>query len=247
MCPADAASFCGSRIVRDYEAPLRALPPASPVPSSLPFAPPGLRATPFRSTGEGLLYRGVRPSLNLWGDGTRIDLNWNVKLLVSRPAADGSVGEVVSETTGWVGEVGGSHVLVAKKALAELGTYRVDTSFESQSGEVLGSYFEYVQAIPVTWRVRLALNRRVVSPGGLVQGEDREPGNAGGGLRLSLRPRKAPGGAMATGSPAADFLNAQDASPRGQGRCMPGCPCLRRGRSRALPDTKAGLPGPDHR
>jgi hypothetical protein len=163
---ADANAFCEPRIVRDYEAPLRALPPASPVPSSLPFAPPGLQATPFRSTGQGLLYRGVRPSLNLWNEGAPIELSWIVKLLVSRPAADGSVGEVVSETTGWVGEVGRSNALVARKALAELGTYRVDTSFESQSGEVLGSYFEYVRVVPLTRHVRLSLNRQVVSPGG---------------------------------------------------------------------------------
>ena len=165
--PGDAASFCGSRVVRDYEAPLRALPPANPVPSLLPFGPPGLEATSFRSTGDGLLYRGARPTLLMRSEGGRIELNWGGKFLVSRPAADGSIGKVVSERVSRIKEVDSvvSASLFAG-GLTQLGSYRIDTLFESQSGEVLGRYFEYVQVVPLIERVRLALSRRVVPPGG---------------------------------------------------------------------------------
>jgi hypothetical protein len=165
---ASPASFCSSPILRDYEITLRAFPPSNPLPQHLPFGPPNLEASPAWRVGPHLLRIEGSPAywLKIKGPDDRLDLNWTVKLRVSRPASDGSPGELVLEADTKVEAVmaGDSAQLVAGE-LEKRGFYRIDISFQSQDGNLLGSYFEYVRVVPARLDVRVGFKRRTVSPG----------------------------------------------------------------------------------
>lgn len=167
---AKARPLCASPIVRDYEAPLRALPPASPLPRQLPFAPAGLAAWTLRGSGENLVYAGTAAGLVLSATGGPAQPDWTVRLVVSRPAVDGSASTPVAETLTRVESVQpGYSMMITVGPLGEAGTFRIDTTFSDQAGNTLGSYFEYVQVVPETLQVRLALSRRVIPPDGTLK------------------------------------------------------------------------------
>lgn len=102
--------------------------------------------------------------------GGPVQLNWSVKLAVSRPAADGSASTPIAESVIRVESVQPGYLSpVIAGPLEETGTFRIDTTFSDQAGNTLGSYFEYVQVVPNVLQVRLALNRRVIPPGGTLK------------------------------------------------------------------------------
>jgi hypothetical protein len=93
-------------------------------------------------------------------------LNWTVKLLVSRIGPDGSAAESIAEASAQVGRLGLSSVPVDGPLLTTPGSYRIDSTFSDANGNLLGSYFEYIQVVPDVLKVRLGISRRSVSPGG---------------------------------------------------------------------------------
>jgi hypothetical protein len=79
---------------------------------------------------------------------------------------DGSAAEPVAETSIQLGKLDFFPTFVVGRALAEPGSYRIDSTFSDAAGNLLGSYFEYIQVVPDFLKVRLGMSRRVVSPGG---------------------------------------------------------------------------------
>jgi hypothetical protein len=159
------ASFCGSSVARDFEAPLRSLPPENPLPKQLPFAP-GIEASlGLRWGDDGRLLNSSQPfSLELRSE-TNVDLNWTVKMQVSHPSQDGSAGALVSLLSAGVSTVSaGVPVDLFQQALSP-GTFRIEVDFFDAEGSLLGSYFEYVQVVPQTLKARIAVDRQVVAPG----------------------------------------------------------------------------------
>lgn len=164
---ASPASFCSSSIARDYERPLQGLPAANPLPESLLFGPPAVKATVPRSPGERLIFQGAEPGFQIANQGwPAVELNWVIRVRVSRPDAFGSAAIPVSETVMTVGSLGPRELLpIGGEPIAELGTFRVDLVFLDQGGNVLGEYFEYIQVVPFKVRARMRPERRVVAPG----------------------------------------------------------------------------------
>jgi hypothetical protein len=165
-------SFCGVPVVRDYEKRLRRLPSGEPLPEILPFGPPQLRAFATRPGGSRFVYRGEGPRFrieNTQGGGD-LELNWTIGIRVSRPDELGLPAGVLSETTTGIVVMRGYGTFPFEGApLFERGPYRIDIGFSDQSGNVLGSYFEYVEVVPQALRTRLRLSRRVVGPGGVLR------------------------------------------------------------------------------
>jgi hypothetical protein len=163
--------FCGKPVVRDYERPLKALPPVEALPEQLPFAP-GVSARVSRFGAERLMYLGDSPYyyLSVPESAGRVELNWTVRVLTSRVEAGSPAITPVAETTTSVGAVSsGSAASIVGGPLSERGSFRIDVTFSNQKGEILGSYAEYVQAVPRTFQVRLGLSRQTVRPGGTVK------------------------------------------------------------------------------
>jgi hypothetical protein len=164
------AGFCGKPVVHNYERPLRGLPAVEALPEQLPFAP-GVSARVSRYS-ERLVYLGGAPYyyLSVPESAGRMELNWTVRVRVSRVEAGSPAIEPVAETTTSVGAVSsGAAASIVGPVLSERGSFRVDVAFSNQKGELLGSYAEYVQAVPRTSRVRLGLSRQAVRPGGTVK------------------------------------------------------------------------------
>lgn len=115
--------------------------------------------------GTSPAYRVSVPS-----DSAPVELNWTVRVLTSRVEAGSPAITPVAETTTSVGTVSSdSAASIVGGPLSERGSFRIDIAFSNQKGEILGSYAEYVQAVPRTFRVRLGLSRQRVRPGGTVR------------------------------------------------------------------------------
>lgn len=139
------------------------------MPKTLPFAPPGVEARVGPRFGDAsrLLFQGSTPGLILKGPDST-ELEWTIEVLISFPGADGSPGWVVSESQTRVDSISGRPTVVVGSPLSA-GTYRVDFKFFDRNGASLGSYFEYVQVVPISLKPRLGLSRKSVSPGESLQ------------------------------------------------------------------------------
>lgn len=164
--PRAEASLCGPTLVRDFEAPLRSLPPAEPLPEILPFAPAGVEAYvgPRLEGSPGLLHEHSVIGLHLGGP-EDVDLGWTIEVLVSFPGAGGSPGWVVSAARAQVPSPSFKPAVITRQPLFP-GTYRVDLAFLDKDGATLGSYFEYLQVVPFVLKPKLVLRRKAGSAAG---------------------------------------------------------------------------------
>jgi hypothetical protein len=182
----DAAetSFCRERALRDYEAPLRGLPAAEPIPWVLPFGPATIKVRhspiPRRSgfpelesfaRGKRLAYPRERPEFSLYNSsGDELKLNWKIKVTISRAGAEGAPASFLSATTMAIASLGPrSSALVRGEGSPALGTVRVDYAFLDHEEAVMGSFFEYVQVVPFKVEARVRLRPRAVPAGGVLR------------------------------------------------------------------------------
>lgn len=173
-------SFCGSPVARDYEAPLRSLPAAQPVPWVLPFGPSeirtrgpslrrgGLAGLGGHLPGKRLVYRGASLGVLLWNpNDTELTLNWRIKARVASVRADGAPSVSLSEGVADVAVLRPNGSLAVPEIRPPaMGTLRMDITFLDAEETVLGSFFEYLQIVPFKVDPRLRLKTRVVPPGG---------------------------------------------------------------------------------
>lgn len=174
--PAAAAPFdpssCEPTIVRDYSAPLRALPKVRTLPPSgqLPFAPRHtslVRLTRSILVGEGAVgfqFQGSPPTHG------KLTLNWIVRGQVDRIDRKGVTTKIVSSRLRRYTSV--SRIQKVRLWLGTQrvrGVYRVMVTFSRLSdGKVLGRYEEYTRVVKPTTHVKLTANVEQVPAGGKI-------------------------------------------------------------------------------
>lgn len=169
---AAATPFCDEAVARDYEAPFRRMPAVRPPPEGeLPFGPRNMSM--FRVDWRNVVLRGGNLGYRFGAKdaGTRtLRLNWDVTArLVAVDAAGHPGGEVGRErkrftTVSGYDERGyelPEFVFPAKR----VGLYRLDLSFRSLHGKVLGNYREYFRVVPRTVKMDLRLSAAEFHPG----------------------------------------------------------------------------------
>jgi hypothetical protein len=173
--------WCKGTPVHDYRAPLEALPPVRRPPEKLPFGPHKLNLYDFSFpviVGEGSVgfgfYDEAFPHRTL-------HLNWEITVRVSRVNSLGEVLRMVEERTLRLEEV--SHpdeIDLRLRVPAGPALYRYDLEFDDlQSGELLGSYSEYLRVVRRTFHARIAANRPAFRPGQTAYARVENPGTEG--------------------------------------------------------------------
>jgi hypothetical protein len=168
--PTVMTGFCGTRVIYDYQRPLKRLPTISELPKSgqLPFAPSDLNVSALQLPGRHLLFAGVAVRFQFATYGkAHLDLGWAVQIVQSPITADESVGQPTFEGTSKVRDLGpGDPVQTIQGGkLVALGSYRVELKIFDDAGKLLGSYGEYIRAVPSVFNVGLSLDRGVVRAG----------------------------------------------------------------------------------
>jgi hypothetical protein len=162
--PAD--QFCVPAVLRDYEAPLEALPKVREPPRSgrLPFGPARLSFGPvagrpeagaLATEAEGIEFRFLLSGAEL---GPK-DLDWDVTSRLARVDRTGNVlprPRLKVEHLGRLA-VGRSYEIGFGRA-GYHGLYRYDVVFRDRSGEVLGRYHRYYVVASPNWYTKLVLN-----------------------------------------------------------------------------------------
>lgn len=164
-------TFCKGEGVRDYEAPLDQLPRVRHAPDNedLPFGPRNMSI--YQSAfsrvivGEGGF--GYRFFDETYGIREQVRLDWDVTTALSRIDRRGEVlrqagGE--DQHFGVVRDIGEMNFWL--DAPRRLGLYRYDIEFRDHaSGDLLGSYSEYLRVVKPTFHAGIAVDRDHVRPG----------------------------------------------------------------------------------
>lgn len=166
------ATFCKSRLYRDYESPLESLPAVAEIPRSgiLSFAPAGIRL-------GRISLRQNRPRIIVgsgsfgyeMGSSVSTMANWNVISKLSRISSTGLTTSTVAEVSGFVGQVTNRAILdFVLKTPGKPGMYRYDISFSDQAGKPLGAFASYFRVVPANLNVLLSIQKRNLHPGEIV-------------------------------------------------------------------------------
>lgn len=164
--------FCKGAPVHDYEAPLDRLPPVRRVPlgEDLPFGPRNMSIYQLASSrivvGEGGF--GYAFFDDTWGVREQVRLDWDVSTALWRIGRRGGELRQVASDEQHFGVVRGIEEFLHFWLDVPPGPalYRYDIEFRDHgSGEVLGSYSEYLRVVRPTFHAGIAVNRRHVRPG----------------------------------------------------------------------------------
>jgi hypothetical protein len=164
--------FCKGVMLRDYEAPLDRLPPVRHVrlEEDLPFGPRNMSIyqSAFSRVVVGKGGFGYRFFDETYGRREKaVRLDWSVGTSLSRIDHRGRVLRRVGseeQILGVVREIG--ELSFWLDTPGRPGLYRYDIEFRDQgSGEVLGSYSEYLRVVKPTYRAGIAVNQRHARPG----------------------------------------------------------------------------------
>jgi hypothetical protein len=180
--PTFGKAWCKGSPVRDYRAPLDALPTVQHPPEQLPFGPRNLNlyARSFSPVivGEGGFGYGFFDETYR---NRTLRLNWEMTARISRVNNRGEVLRMVKKRTLRLEEV--SHpdeIDLWLKVPAGPALYRYDLEFHDlQSGELLGSYSEYLRVVRRGFHARIAVNRRTFRPGQTAYARVENPGTEG--------------------------------------------------------------------
>jgi hypothetical protein len=165
----DPLAFCTDRVVHDYELPLRSMPADHPPPKELPF---GSRRLSISRLGfDKLALPGETFGYRFGGNGKGIgrnaegrllhplSLHWNVITTLWAVDRHGRLVRVVARKHRYFNEVHNLMVLEFALAVRRAGLYRIGLSFKKPDGTLLGSYNEYVRAIPRQVSMRIATSQ----------------------------------------------------------------------------------------
>jgi len=161
--------FCQRNPVKDYLAAVKQVVPLHEVPVSrkLPFAPQGLLVYAYPESplvGRGAVGFGIADEAVNWPR----HLDWIVSASLSRVSAKGRVLKVIRRKTRRIGtrrlnineNLGPRFAVPGAPAY-----YRVDISFKTFRGDVLGTYAEYSRVMKPRFDVDMRINDSVVEPG----------------------------------------------------------------------------------
>jgi hypothetical protein len=167
--PSPSKAFCKPKLLVDYWAPLRRMPPVRHVPADgrVPFGPAGLRLrsefevfTGPASVGLFLRNKGGRKSGR--------ESVWVVNSTLSAVRKGGAVTDVVGERSQGLSRiikgVTDAVVIGAFHVSRRPGFYRLDLEFSNVSGRKV-RYAEYFRVLPRRVDLRLGLMRASVKPG----------------------------------------------------------------------------------
>jgi hypothetical protein len=166
--PTFGKSWCKGTSVHDYRGPLNALPPVQHPPEQLPFGPPKLNlySTAFSPVivGEGGFGYGFFDET--YRDRT-LHLNWELTARVSRISSRGETLRTVRSRTVRVTDTSNpDEIDLWLRVPADPALYRYDLEFHDlQSGELLGTYSEYLRVVRRTFHARIAVNHKAFHPG----------------------------------------------------------------------------------
>jgi hypothetical protein len=172
---ADAeVAFCKGSVVRDYRMPFKRMPNIRRIPATghLPFAPADIfltfpsnpvlvpREGPGTSINYGFEFRSAKRRI--------VTLNWIINVQVSRVNRDGRVimkaglkrRKLQNVTVRQLEQFAISFGLPRREAF-----YRVDLSFKSLRGNLLGKYGQYVRVMRPTRSVKLETSPGLNRPG----------------------------------------------------------------------------------
>jgi hypothetical protein len=164
--------FCQGKKVRDYEAPLAHLPQVRHAPENedLPFGPRNMSiyqsALSRVIVGKGGFGYGFFD--DTYGIREKVDLDWDVKTTLSRIDRRGQVLRQVDSEEQYFGVVTdiGEEMRFWLDTPAGPALYRYDIEFRDHaSGDLLGSYSEYLRVVKPTFHARIAVNRPLFHPG----------------------------------------------------------------------------------
>lgn len=194
-------AFCDGTPVHDYEAPLDRLPPVRRVPleEDLPFGPRNLSIyqVGFSRVIVGKGGFGYRFFDETYGRRDEVRLNWDVSTAVWRLDRRGNALRRVAAKDhhpGIVSEVDEELDFVLDTP-GRPGLYRYDIEFRDDgTGEVLGSYSEYLRVVKPTFHAGIAVNRRHVRPGQRVFARIENPGTSWVEFGLAYAVEKFEGG-----------------------------------------------------
>jgi hypothetical protein len=173
--------WCKGAPVHDYRAPLKSLPQVQHPPEQLPFGPPKLSlydpSFPV-IVGEGGFGYGFFDET--YRDRT-LHLNWELTARVSRINNRGESMQTVKTRTLRLEEVSRpGEIDLRLRVPAGPALYRYDLEFHDlQSGELLGSYSEYLRVVRRTFHARIAVNRPAFRPGQTAYARVENPGTEG--------------------------------------------------------------------
>lgn len=180
--PAD--QFCVPTVLRDYEAPLEALPKVREPPRSgrLPFGPARLRfgAVTDRLQGEALLTEAQGIEFRFWLTGAELgakDLDWDVTSRLVRVDREGNERPWPRRKVEHLGRlaVGRSYEIGFGRS-GYHGLYRYDLVFRDRAGQVLGRYHRYYVVASPNWNTQLVLNGTSFRRGDGVSAQIQNPG-----------------------------------------------------------------------
>jgi len=180
--PAD--QFCVPAVLRDYEAPLDALPKVREPPRSgrLPFGPARLRFGPVagQSEADALVTEAEGLEFRFSVSGAKLgpkDLDWDVTSRLTR--VDRAGDELLRprlkvEHLGRLA-VGRSYEIGFGRAGSH-GLYRYDLVFRDPAGHLLGRYHRYYVVVSPNWNTQLVLNGTSFRSGDGVSAQIQNPG-----------------------------------------------------------------------
>lgn len=182
VMPTFGKSWCKGTPVRDYQAPLKALPPVRRAPEQLPFGPYKLN---LYSTGFPVIVGKGGFGYGFFDETYRdrvLHLNWEVSARVSRVDRRGEQIRVVKTRTLRLADVPdpAEEIDLWLGVPSGAALYRYDLEFHDlQSGELLGSYSEYLRVVHRTFHARIAVNHPTFRPGQTAYARVENPGTEG--------------------------------------------------------------------
>lgn len=161
--------FCQRGPVKDYLAKLQRVAPLHKIPASrkLPFAPRGVLVYPLAESplvGRGAVGFGLADEAFNWPR----RLNWVVDASLIRVSGEGRALGLVSRKIQRLGtrRLNGDRNFGPRFAVPGAPAYyRVDISFKSVNGDVLGAYGEYFRVMKPRYEMEMTLSDSVVAPG----------------------------------------------------------------------------------
>jgi len=176
-------SWCKGVSVHDYRAPLDALSPVQHPPEQLPFGPHKLNlySTAFSPVIVGKGGFGYGFFDETYRHRT-LHLNWEVSARLSRIDRRGEPVQVVRTRTLRLADISdpAEEIDLWLRVPAGPALYRYDLEFHDlQSGELLGSYSEYLRVVRRTFHARIAVNRPSFHPGQTAYARVENPGTEG--------------------------------------------------------------------
>lgn len=162
----DPSAFCANRVVHDYALPLRSMPTDHPPPKELPFGSRRLSISrlgfdKLAFPGETFGYRfGAKGDRNRAGRLLHaLHLHWNVVTTLWAVDHHGRLVRVVARKHRYFNEVHYLKFLEFALTVERAGLYRIELAFKKPDGTLLGSYNEYVRAIPRRVSMRIATSQ----------------------------------------------------------------------------------------